>query len=163
RGVVLDVFRPPQLARPLAAGELAGGMRVEEAAPVQGHLLEASLQAPVQSAALVPQGDERLLQGRKSVVVRSRRGGPEDARLPPALGVPRRPGDAVVVGAGRAGDAVVVRRQAREVGARDHGGRRPRWIPHSTQAWAERRTLPAASGGTGFSPVMASKAQNHWS
>src|SRR5207249_9786780 len=88
---------------------------------------------------------------------------PEGPRLPPALGAARRPRDAVVVGCRRAGDVMIPRCEAGEVGVVDHGAITPWARPHSIHAAAICRTLPADSGGTGFSSVIASSAQNHWS
>src|SRR5919199_586970 len=111
-------------------------MRVIERLAEQRHLLEAGFDTGIQAARFIAQSLEELYEHAYSEVLGLNVGRPEHPRLPPVLHVPRRPGDAVVLGAWRTGDTVVVRRQPGERFARDHALSSPCFLPQSIQAWA---------------------------
>src|SRR5262245_32153735 len=116
---MLDVFRAAELAGPPAIRKLPRGVSVEGGNAIKGDLLKRRLQFAAR-ANFVAQRLEGPLQDFDPKVTGRRRLGPVDAWLPPVCGVARRPGDAVVVGGCRTGDAVVLWGQSGKVFVRDH-------------------------------------------
>src|SRR5262249_8419606 len=149
-GSRFDILRFSKFAHPSSIGQLPRRVGVKKLVAEQGDFLKAWLAAGVHLAIFVSQSFEQLLQNADPVVARLNRYRPAHAWLPPVFQVSGGPRDAVVVDARRAADAMVVQRETRKCFDQGHGLRCPCLFPHSIHAWAMRRTLPAASGGTGF-------------
>ncbi len=107
-GLMFEVLRRPQLARPAAARELPCRMRGRVLPCVEGHLLPAGLQFRRRTG-LVTQCPKGVDERSHRLFARHVRGPVADPILigpPPGRHDFRRPGDAVVAGTGRAGDRV---------------------------------------------------------
>lgn len=113
--IVFDVFRAAQLACLVAVRQLSGCVRVERRVAKQRDLLDTRFQ-PFILAVLVAQRRECFLQDVNAEFVGRHGDGPEDAGLPPLLGIAGRPSDTIIVGRGRTRDTVIARRQVRKFG-----------------------------------------------
>src|SRR5262249_22229885 len=94
------------------------------------------LEVGIHAAVFIAQSLECLLEHRDAVVFCKNFNRPEDTRFPPMLHISCRPGDTIIVDAGRARYLMVVRSQSREAFGGNHARRSPCLVPHSIQACA---------------------------
>src|SRR5437868_3020973 len=117
---MLYVLRPTKLTCPLAIGQLPCCMRIENHIAIECDLLVTRF-IGLMRADDISKGLEELFQRTNAVVPCFRCDGPIYPWLPPVPNVACRPGDAVVIGRWRAGNAVVLIGEPRKVRAMNHG------------------------------------------